>query len=312
MDHAIQTRHLSKTYRGKIEALKQIDLDVRAGKCFGLLGPNGAGKSTLVKTLLSIVHATSGDATLLGRPFRDVEVRREVGYLPEGHAFPKYLTGRGVCRYFGALSGFHGEHLKKEVEEKLAMVGATEYADRRISKYSKGMKQRVGLAQALVGNPKIVFLDEPTDGVDPVGRKEIRDVIQQASDAGQTIFLNSHLLSEVEVMCDEIAIMHKGQIVKQGSVAEVKAMIQAEGTGVSEGVAVTFRTGDIAEATWGKLGEVERAEGGFAVTVPDAESISGLIDLLRGDGVSIYSITTQDMSLEDAFMKLIGELEKSA
>ena len=157
MGYAIETRSLSKTYGGRIHALKSLDLRVRSGSCFGLLGPNGAGTSTLVKTLLSIVHPTSGSAQLLGKDIQDPQARKSVGYLPEGHRFPSYLTGRGVCRYFGQLSGYSGAELDRDIDAKLALVNMRDWAETKITKYSKGMLQRLGLAQAMLGKMLLVF-----------------------------------------------------------------------------------------------------------------------------------------------------------
>ncbi len=216
MEHAIQIRGLAKTYRGGVQALKGVDLQVRKGSVFGLLGPNGAGKSTLIKCLLSIVRPTAGSATLLGQPISSPLARAKVGYLPEGHRFPQYLTAAGVCRYFGGLSGLHGEELEREVQSKLELVGLSEWADKRVNKFSKGMAQRVGVAQAFLGDPEIVFLDEPTDGVDPVNRQGLHFVIRNAVEKGATVFINSHLLPELEVLCDEVGILNQGEMLRQG------------------------------------------------------------------------------------------------
>jgi ABC-2 type transport system ATP-binding protein len=269
--YAIETRGLSKTYHGRIQALKSLDLRVRSGSCFGLLGPNGAGKSTLVKTLLSIVHATSGSAQLLGKDFRNPAARRSVGYLPEGHRFPSYLTGRGVCLYFGQLAGLRIADLKRDIDEKLALVSMGEWADTKITRYSKGMLQRLGLAQAMLGNPALLFLDEPTDGVDPVGRYELRNVIRSIQAAGTTIFLNSHLLSEVEEMCDEVAILHRGAILQQGSVSSITAAASRGGNCL-----VTFITSAIPADVLARLPAgvtVQREQLGFQVSL---DSPSGM------------------------------------
>ncbi len=307
MDHAIETRELCKTFRGGVQALRSVDLVVKQGSCFGLLGPNGAGKSTLVKSLLSIVRPTSGYAAILGRDIRDSEARRGVGYLPEGHRFPRYLTGAGVCRYFGKLSGLDATTLAREIPEKLALVGMTEWADVSVTKYSKGMMQRVGLAQAMLGNPRVIFLDEPTDGVDPVGRHELRAVIRDVASKGTTILMNSHLLSEVELVCDEIAILHKGQIIERGSVSEIKQRFEA---GRSSTVYVTFKTGTIPDALWTRIagwGAVRVDDETFTLRVPTRDDISPVIDELRRSSVSIYAIERVAVNLEDAFIKLIQD-----
>jgi ABC-2 type transport system ATP-binding protein len=305
MDYAIETRALSKTYNSRIHALKGLDLRVRTGSCFGLLGPNGAGKSTLVKTLLSIVHATSGTATLLGKDIRDPAARKAVGYLPEGHRFPPYLTGRGVCRYFGQLAGLSGAPLEQEIDTQLGLVAMSEWADTKISKYSKGMLQRLGLAQAMLGNPAILFLDEPTDGVDPVGRYELRNVIRSIQARGTTIFLNSHLLSEVEAICDEIAILHRGAVVQQGTVATITASVASRG----KGCMVTFTTSLLPAGLLAQLPPDTRAspeQRGFQIKLDSEAGISPLIDLLRRQQIDIYGIEQSKVDLEDAFIELIG------
>ena len=177
MEYAIETTELAKTYKGGVRALRGVSLKVERGCCFGLLGPNGAGKSTLVKTLLSIVRPTAGSATILGRDIRSPAARRSVGYLPEGHRFPRYLTARSVCEYFGRLAGLHGETLQREIAAKLELVGLSDWTDSKVSKFSKGMAQRVGVAQSLLGDPDLILLDEPTDGVRSgrSRRAEVRD-----------------------------------------------------------------------------------------------------------------------------------------
>lgn len=252
-EYAVETRDLTKIYRGKIMALRGIDLRVPKGSIFGLLGPNGAGKSTLVKVLLSIVSPTSGAATLFGRDISFADARLGVGYLPEGHRFPRYLTGRGVCEYFGKLSGITGAKLNKEIEEKLELVGMSRWAKTPITRYSKGMAQRVGIAQALLGDPGLVLLDEPTDGVDPVGRQQIREVVKEAARRGTTVFLNSHLLLEVEQVCDHVAILHQGRVIKQGTVEEIRSAVSSK-----LGLTVRFVTDDLnspaTAGTGGSLG----------------------------------------------------------
>ncbi len=304
MEYAIETSGLSKTYQGYIKALHSINLKVNRGVCFGLLGPNGAGKSTLVKTLLSIVHPSGGSATLLGLDSRSPLARKRVGYLPEGHRFPNYLTGRGVCKYFGRLAGYSGKALDLDIEKKLALVNMSEWADTKIVKYSKGMMQRVGLAQAMIGDPEILFLDEPTDGVDPVGRHELRSVIASIKAQGCTIFLNSHLLSEVEEICDEIAIMHKGKLVQQGTIDEIKT--SAEGGG--KGCVVKFRTSPINRdqiETLSFLDSQEEKLDAFQLALESETDITTIIDQLRAENIEIFSVQPQRIDLEDAFMELV-------
>lgn len=303
MTSAIETTGLSKSF-GRVNALKPISLNVRLGCCFGLLGPNGAGKSTLVKTLLGIVRASEGSARLLGKDFRDPESRRKVGYLPEGHRFPRYLTGRGVCRYFGQLSGLHGPSLEAEISKKLEIVGMQEWGDVKVTKYSKGMMQRVGLAQALLGDPQLVFLDEPTDGVDPVGRQQLREVIRSYANGGRTIFLNSHLLSEVELVCDEIAILHKGELLQQGAVSTIKQNVDSQ----SKGFMVRVQTDPIPDqffGKWASRGAQREPDNWFSMPLTARTEITALIDELRATKIGIYAVEPKHANLEDAFIHLI-------
>lgn len=303
MQYAIETTDLRKTYKGGVEALKGVSLKVPRGCCFGLLGPNGAGKSTLVKSLLSIVRPSSGRASLLGVDIGLPSSRASVGYLPEGHRFPSYLTARGVCEYFGRLGGLTGKKLASEVDEKLSLVGLSDWADKKVSGFSKGMAQRVGVAQALLGNPDLLFLDEPTDGVDPVGRAGLHFVLRKATDNGTTVFINSHLLSELEDLCDEVAILHRGEIIEQGTVSALTAVTK------KEGVAVRFRTSEIPEAAWASLeerGAAAAPDSHFEITLEKDDDISVMIDELREAGVSIYAVVPQRMRLEDAFVEIIA------
>jgi len=301
--HAIQTSNLSKTYKGGVQALRGVDLEVPRGCCFGLLGPNGAGKSTLVKIMLSIVRATGGTATLRGIDIRSPVARQRVGYLPEGHRFPNYLTAAGVCRYFGQLGGLSGDRLEREIDDKLGLVGLAEWKDSKVKTFSKGMAQRVGVAQSLIGDPEVVFLDEPTDGVDPVARQGLRTVIRKVTEAGATVFINSHLLSEIEVLCDEVAILDKGAVVQRGSVS---SLIQ---TATGTKLEVRFRTGQIPDALWAGLDArkaVREPDGWFRIEVADEAEISAIIDTLRAAAVLVFAVEPRKMRLEDAYIELIG------
>src|SRR5688572_4850134 len=217
----IDLRNVEKVYRGNVHALRGVTMQVHAGEIFGLLGPNGAGKSTLVKIMMTVVKPTRCEGTMLGRPVGHKPTLARVGYLPEHHRFPRYLTGRQALEFYAALAKMKARPRKQRADELLGTVGMTEWGNKKISSYSKGMMQRVGLAQALINDPDLIVLDEPTDGVDPVGRREIRDVLLGLRKQGKTIFLNSHLLSELEMVCDRVAIMVQGQISMQGSLEEL-------------------------------------------------------------------------------------------
>ncbi len=303
MQFAIETTALSKTYKGGVQALRSIDLQVPRGCCFGLLGPNGAGKSTLVKILLSIVRPSGGSASLRGLSIATAEARRNVGYLPEGHRFPPYLTAAGVCRYFGALGGQRGAALESDVMAKLDLVGLGEWRDVKVKEFSKGMAQRVGVAQSLMGDPEVVFLDEPTDGVDPVARQGLRFVIRQATERGATVFINSHLLSEIEVLCDRVAVMDKGMILRSGTVAELTA------GAIGSKLRVHFRTGTLPEALWAALvarGASREPDGWFVIDLDVEADISAVIDELRAAAVLVFAVEPRGMNLEDAFIQMIG------
>src|ERR1044071_156439 len=196
-------------------------MHVRRGEIFGLLGPNGAGKSTLVKIIMSVVRPTEAEGRVLNQPVGSKASLMKVGYLPEHHRFPRYLTGRQTLEFFAALSNVDAPARKKRAAELLETVGMTRWADAKGGTYSKGVMQRVGVAQALVNDPELVILDEPTDGVDPVGRREIRDVLLRLKNEGRTVFVNSHLLSELEMICDRVAILVAGRVVRQGTLDEL-------------------------------------------------------------------------------------------
>jgi ABC-2 type transport system ATP-binding protein len=225
-DLAIDLHHVEKTYGRRVYALRGIEMRVRRGEVFGLLGPNGAGKSTLVKIMMTVVKPTRAEGSLLGRPIGEKRTLADVGYLPENHRFPRYLTGRQTLEFFGAMAGLPRVRRRARAGELLDTVGMSPWADRRIGLYSKGMMQRVGLAQAMMNDPQLIVLDEPTDGVDPVGRREIRDVLGALRAKGVTIFINSHLLSELEMICDRVAILLGGTVAKQGTLDELAAARQ--------------------------------------------------------------------------------------
>lgn len=305
-DIALETEGLSKVYkslRGRVRALEPLDLKVEAGKVFGLLGSNGAGKSTFVKTILNICKPTTGRARILGVDSRNPDARKRVGYLPEGTQFPRYLTGKQVCEYFGRLRGLSGARLKEEVQRTVHLVGMTEWGDKKVTQYSKGMKQRVGLAQAMIGEPRMIILDEPTDGVDPQGRHEIRDVIKRLAGEGVTIFLNSHLLMEVEAVCDEIAIMFQGKVLRRGPVAEItEEMSMRDGK-----MHLRVRTGDLPADLPKGIGEATRIDGGLEVAVGGRDDVPKLIDTLREAGIQIYEVQQHHASLEEAFLDIMKQ-----
>jgi ABC-2 type transport system ATP-binding protein len=226
---ALQTYELSKTYRTgfwmnkKVGALNDVSLTVYEGETFGLLGQNGAGKTTLLKTLLGIVRPTSGRATVLGEPLGDRAVKQRIGYLPENPYFYDYLTGWEVLNFTGDLFGIARSQQRKRIPELLDLVGLAQSAAKKkqLRQYSKGMLQRIGLAQALINDPDLVFLDEPMSGLDPLGRYQMREIILSLKSQGKTIFFNSHVLSDVEKICDRVALLAKGELIAIGSMQEL-------------------------------------------------------------------------------------------
>jgi ABC-2 type transport system ATP-binding protein len=295
----VDIQDLSKSY-GSIHALKGVTLEVDRGQIFGLLGQNGAGKSTMIKVLLGIVRKTDGIANLLGEPAGTAHVRAKVGYLPEDHAFPGYHTSASLLDFYGRLYGLSRTERMKRIDESLDIVGLRKRKDYKIRTYSKGMKQRLGIASAFFHDPEVIFLDEPTDGVDPVGRKEIRDLLQQLKGEGRTIFVNSHLLGEVEMISDRVAILHQGQLVRMGTVDDltrqegrfVVGLAPNEIFPLDEVNKLGFRTekvGDHHEVIFGT----------------DGQAIDQVMQLLTSKGLHVRHLLEKKQSLEDVFVNMI-------
>jgi len=300
---ALEVRDLRKAY-GPVRALEGVTLSVGKGEIYGLLGRNGAGKTTLVKILLSIVRPSSGEARLLDRPVSDPAARERVGYLPEDHRFPDYHTAESALDYYGALSGVPGDERRRRIPELLKRMELTDAASRKIRTYSKGMKQRLGLAQALLHDPDVIFLDEPTDGVDPVGRKQVRELLLDLKTRGKTIFLNSHLLSEVELICDRVGIMEKGRLVKEGTVESLTARANV----------FEVRVEGPVDAAWPELLALvpgaSRSGDLLALPLGEGKSVDPVIDLLRAKGVSVRGVSEKRRSLEDIFIDTVTEPPK--
>jgi ABC-2 type transport system ATP-binding protein len=295
---AIDIRRVDKVYRGQVQALNGVAVQVRRGEIFGLLGPNGAGKSTLVKILTSIVAPTRVEGHLLGMPIGHKPTLARVGYLPEHHRLPEYLTGAQVLDHYAALSGMPRAARHRRRAELLDLVGMQEWAGKRVRQYSKGMRQRIGVAQALMHDPDLVILDEPTDGVDPVGRRGIRWLVQQLKERGKTVLINSHLLGELEMVCDRVAILVRGRVVRQGMVAELtRDSCRYEVTVRGEGPAWVP-----ADRLLAAGGEACR----FTVPGADPEDLQPIIDRLRREARTIIAIAPLRESLEDLFMRTVG------
>ena len=304
-DPIVHVKDLHKVY-GKsrfnkkkgFPALRGVDLKVQPGQVFGLLGPNGAGKTTLVKVLLGLTRGWTGEASIFGCPPSDPKSRKRVGFLPEAHRLPPYLTGHQVMHLFGMMAGADSNLLLSRIGPLLEKVNMTSSAHRKIREYSKGMQQRLGLAQALVHEPDLVFLDEPTDGVDPIGRANIREMVLDMKARGVTVFINSHLLMEVEMICDHVVIMDKGKILVQGSIDELTPRTGAVEVDLQE----TPEDLEIYLKGIGR-GFALRA-GGFQLELND-DDLDSVIDRLRARGLSILSITPRRLTLEQSFIGLI-------
>lgn len=301
-DLAIDLVEVAKTYGRKVHALRGIEMRVGRGEVFGLLGPNGAGKSTLVKILMTVIRASRCRGTMLGCQVGDKDALRRVGYLPEHHKFPDYLTGRQVLDYFASLSGVDRDDRKRRIPEMLDLLGMGDWADTRVKKYSKGMRQRTGIAQALMSDPDLVLLDEPTDGVDPVGRRDIRDVVRELSDRGKTVFINSHLLSELEMVCDRVAILVQGRVVAQGTIDELTEGQRRYEIDVADGARL-----DAALGSARGLPSFEVDGPRVVLSTVEARDIQPAIDAIRGAGIEIRAIRSQRPSLEDLFMAAVTD-----
>lgn len=303
-EKAIRVHELEKTYsttfgRQLVRALDGISFDVADGEVFGLLGPNGAGKTTTVKILLDLTRATAGQTFIHGRPTSEPSSRLRVGYLPEGHRFPGYLTARETLSIFGRMSGMDSAALKQRVPELLERLGIARWIDIRAKKFSKGMTQRLGLAAALVHDPDVLFLDEPTDGVDPVGRREIRDLLKEEARKGRTIFLNSHLLSEVELTCDRVAMLREGRIAALGSVEELTRRS-------STYKLVTKPDLDRAASLVAETGiPFERQNGHLVLAIDDLVQLNATVDRLRTENIQLVELTPLRSTLEDVFVDLV-------
>ncbi len=293
---AIETVELRKRYR-KIEALAGVSLKVKEGEIYGLLGQNGAGKTTMVKILLGITGGWEGKAMLLGEPAGTAHVRSRVGYLPEDHLFPDYHSAYSLLQFYAELLGMPAQARKKRSQEMLELVGIADRMHYKIRTYSKGMKQRLGIAQALFHDPDVIFLDEPTDGVDPVGRRDIRETLLELKNLGKTIFINSHLLGEVELICDRVAIMRKGKLIREG---DVQTLTRQKGhflVGLAPGQALPIDEIKAMGYAVNPLGER------WEVTLVDGQAIEPVLDFLRGKGLNLRHLVEKRQTLEDLFLE---------
>lgn len=302
----IETQDLSKEYNAgrlskqKVNALNNFTFTVNEGEIFGLLGPNGAGKTTLIKILLAITFPTRGTARVFGMEASNAKWKKRVGYLPENHKFPSYLTGEQVLSYYGRLSGLStGLEFHKKINDMLELMGLTKWRSTKIKKYSKGMMQKLGLAQSMLNEPDLIFLDEPTDGVDPIGRKEIRDILLDLKKKGKTIFLNSHLLSEVEMICDRVAILNKGDLIKEGNVDDLTKTENVFIIHTVEPVDMKLKRKILGVDPNAGIGETE------IHTETGVENVNKIVDLLRSSKIKIQSLQQKTSTLEELFINVI-------
>ncbi|MHB8157637.1 MAG: ABC transporter ATP-binding protein [Desulfocucumaceae bacterium] len=299
MNH-IETEQLTKLYNGQV-GCEKICLSVTGGQIFGLLGPNGAGKSTLVKTLVGLIKPTSGTARLLGKPLGNIEVKKKIGYLPENFSYHEWLTGRQLLEFHASLYKLDRWSKASRIPLVIDTVGLTGAERKKVKNYSKGMRQRIGLACALLPDPDLLFLDEPTSAMDPIGRREVREILLGLKERGKTIFLNSHLLSEVEAICDQVAFIKGGNIIAQGRPDEVGAdrlVVELQVDSVSEGLLEMIRP--IARVISSERNTVRVAVG----SREDIPELAGAV--VRGGG-RLYRLAHDKVSLEEVFITLLKE-----
>jgi len=295
---AIQLEGITKRY-GKVVALDDLSLSVPGG-VFGFLGPNGAGKTTAVKILLGLTRATMGQGSIAGAGFGTKEALRRIGYLPELFRYQSWLTAREVLALHCELAGLERARWRPEIERTLSLVGLADRGASRVGTFSKGMQQRLGLGVALLGDPEIVLLDEPTSALDPVGRYDVREIIRALRERGTVVFLNSHLLTEVEQVCDSVAIVDRGKVVAQGRLADLlrTSTVRLRATGLT-------REGRAAIARFGELDD--GLDGAILVRGIDAERVPDLVSAAVAAGARVYAVEPQHESLEERFLRLLGQ-----
>ncbi|HXD19533.1 MAG TPA: ABC transporter ATP-binding protein [Vicinamibacterales bacterium] len=299
----IETRGLRKQF-GTTVAVSDLSLQVREGEVFGFLGPNGAGKTTAIKMLLALVEPTAGTGEVLGAPLGDRAARALIGFLPEHFRFHDTLTATELLRFHGRLYGLRGGSLDARIDRLLTRVDLVDAADRPLRGYSKGMLQRAGLAQALLNDPRLVFLDEPTSGLDPLGRLLVRGIIDELRAGGATVFLNSHLLGEVEATCDRVAFVKRGRLVEERRLAAPTAVVDLE-----------VRVGPVTATTLDGLSRfgtdvVQPRPDLIALRVESDAAVPAIVSWLVQQGVSIHAVQPRRQSLEDVFLDVIGDDER--
>jgi ABC-2 type transport system ATP-binding protein len=305
MAAAIEIRNLTKKYHnivggGTFTAVDDLSLTVEEGQIFGFLGPNGAGKTTTIKMLLGLIFPTSGEASLLGRPIGDIGVKYDIAYLPESPYFYDYMTGPELLDFYGQLFGIEDKVRKERIENLIHTVGLGHATGRTLRQYSKGMLQRIGIAQTLINDPKLLFFDEPTSGLDPVAHIDIRNLILRLKEQGKTLFISSHGLSDVEMVCDRVAIIHRGSLRTTGHVADLLAGSQVRIVTLNLPPETARSIANIAE-------KVDDESGQVTIWESDEDKVNTIVDLIRGVKAKIVSLTPERRSLEDIFLETVRE-----
>jgi len=297
---AIKTEELRKVF-GDRAAVKGLTLQVEQGEVFGFLGPNGAGKTTSIKMLLGLIKPTSGVAELLGVPIGDQATRARIGFLPEHFRFQEWLTAYEFLKLHGELFGMEMRDLDQRANELIERVGLSDFRDKTLRTFSKGMLQRIGLAQALLNRPALVFLDEPTSGLDPVGRRLVRDIIHELREQGTSVFLNSHLLSEIEVTCDRVAFIRFGEVVRvleMASLDQNLSRVKVRATGLTEEILAGL-------GQWGEDVQLDGAQ--LTLTVGNESDLPAINRYLVEQGVDVFAMTPNRLSLEEIFIETVGK-----
>jgi ABC-2 type transport system ATP-binding protein len=307
---AIEIQGIEKTYmvgfwrKRPKRALAPLSLSVEEGEIFGFLGPNGAGKTTTLKILMGLVFPTGGSARILGYDWMDPQVKAQIGFLPEQPYFYDYLTARELLDYYGQLSGVPSKERKRRIEEVIHLVGLDESKDVQLRKFSKGMLQRAGIAQAILHQPKVVFFDEPMSGLDPLGRREVRDLMEHLKQQGTTVFFSTHILSDAEALCDRVAIIHRGELRGIGAVEELTSSVQGKVEVVWQGTQIP--------ASVKALGAECHAGADRVRAVIGERAQDAIIDALRRERIKLIAITPLRTSLEAYFVEKLQHSQKTA
>ena len=312
MSVVIETHDLTKVYEGPlrgqdVRAVQNLDLTVYSGEIFGYLGPNGSGKTTTIKLLLGLIFPTSGAIEILGRKdFNSPSIRRKIGYLPEGAYYPDFLRGDEVLKFYGQLYGLSGADLRNRIDRVLEVVGLTRARKRLVRGYSKGMRQRIGLAQALVSDPDILILDEPTTGLDPIARKEIRDLLAELRDQGKTLLISSHELLEVELISDRVGILSEGRLEASGTLDELLTERDVVVTATDAGPEAIARLNAAGVET------EDQVENKVTMRIPGTVSVYDALDICRAENVTLLSITPRRETLEELFVRVVAAAETAS